>query len=244
MCCPSVMNITPAKYRWWKDQEKDRKVTWWRNRFFWTWRSHWHWSSLPVYEQAFTHLTWRSTMSSAYEYCFIWKSHYTVVYRQWKPVVQPAAPEELQWKVWFMLERLICVSGGLKPGVTPVDLGGWVQQVLHVRSSPNYGLGSASDSDIIGPGGFICSSGGIVLLFWCNILRKWLVQQVTHIPECVSPLLTFISWKSSRNMLPHTYFSPSRHGNMTLCQWCGIWTRWKTKVWMWTVLGECIVNSS
>lgn len=59
----------------------------------------------------------------------------------------------------------------------------------------------------------------------------------------MSPSLTFIFWKSSRNKLPHTYFSVSRHGNMTLCQWCGIWTRWKTKVWTWAVLGKCIFNS-
>lgn len=86
----------------------------------------------------------------------------------------------------FVLEKLILVS---RTRSQPTWNLGWSvckRQVLHVYRSPSYGLGSASDWDIIDPGGFICSSGGTMLLFWYNILRKCLAKQVTHTCVCAS----------------------------------------------------------
>lgn len=72
----------------------------------------------------------------------------------------------------------------------------------------------------------VCFSSVAAVTHFLNIyelqsyVRKLTVQHVTHVPGCVSALLTFMSWESSQNEVPHSFFSVSRHGNMTPCEWC------------------------
>lgn len=113
---------------------------------------------------------------------------------------------------------------------------------------PTYSLGSASDKgitvqeDSCKPLPDLCrhvdtpqSSSVKAVNQFLNIyelqryVKKWTVQQVTHVPGRVSALLTFISPESNQHKVPHSFFSVSRHGNMTPCQWCIVRTRLKNK---------------
>lgn len=127
-------------------------------------------------------------------------------------------------------------------------------QGFQVFAWPKYSLSSASDKDIMSSAGFMFASAKSVLpcryatsssaacfsvttaeTHFLNIyeiqsyVRKWIVQQVRHVPGRVSALLIFIFWESTQNKVQHVFFSDSCHGNMTPCKWCVVRTRLKNK---------------